>query len=79
MATRLSQGRPATPAVVFGRAVARERTRQGLTMAGLADVAGTHESEVSRLERGLRDPKLSTMTKLAKGLDVPLSRLVDDG
>jgi len=47
-------------------------------MNRLAKIAGTHASEVSRLERGLRDPRLSTMVRLAAALDVPLGALVKD-
>lgn len=46
-------------------------------MATLARVAGTHASEVSRLERGLRDPRLSTLVRIARALDVPVAALVD--
>lgn len=73
-----ARGPRATPASAFGRALARERQRQCKSMAGLARLAGTHASEVSRLERGLRDPKLSTMVRLAGALEVPLSCLVDE-
>ncbi len=76
MATRLSPGREDTPAVVFGRTLARERRRRGLTKAECANAAGMHESEITRLERGARDLKLSTMIRLAAALDVPLADLV---
>jgi transcriptional regulator with XRE-family HTH domain len=46
-------------------------------MGDLARIAGTHVSEVSRLERGLRDPRLSTIVRLARALDVPVAALVD--
>lgn len=78
MATRLSQRREDTPAVVFGRALARERRRRGMTKAECARAAGMHESEVTRLERGARDLKLSTMVRLAAALEVPLARLTSE-
>jgi transcriptional regulator with XRE-family HTH domain len=46
-------------------------------MGYLARIAGTHASEISRLERGLRDPRLSTIVRLARALDVPVAVLVD--
>lgn len=46
-------------------------------MNGLAQIAGTHASEISRLERGLRDPRLSTIDRIAQALEVPMSELVD--
>ena len=46
-------------------------------MSGLAQIAGTHASEISRLERGLRDPRLSTIDRIARALEIPTSELVD--
>lgn len=76
MATKAARGPRSSPASVFGRALAFERQRQCKSMNVLARIAGTHASEVSRLERGLRDPRLSTMVRLAIALDVPLAVLV---
>jgi len=61
---------------VFGSNLARERQRQCKTMRGLAGEAGMYASEISRLERGLRDPRLSTMVRIARALDVPLTDLL---
>jgi transcriptional regulator with XRE-family HTH domain len=47
-------------------------------MSDLARIAGTHASEISRLERGLRDPRLSTIVRLARALDVPVCDLLED-
>ncbi len=41
----------------------------------LADAASLHRTQVSFLERGLREPSLSTLMILAETLDVPLDRL----
>jgi transcriptional regulator with XRE-family HTH domain len=66
------------PKDVFGANVARERQRQCKSMNALARIAGTHASEISRLERGHRDPRLWTMFRLARALDVPLTDLLDE-
>lgn len=79
MSHRVARGPISTPASRFGAKLARERKRQCKSMEVLARIAGTHASEISRLERGLRDPRLSTIVGLARALDVPLSELVDDG
>ena len=63
-------------AVAFGRRVKHERSRQCKSLETLAQQAGTHASTLSRWERGLRDPRLSTMVRLAAALGVPLSELV---
>jgi transcriptional regulator with XRE-family HTH domain len=43
----------------------------------LGNAAGLHFSEVSLLERGGRDPRLSTVAKLARGLGIPARQLLD--
>jgi len=73
----VAQGPRNTPASRFGARLARERKRQCKSMNGLAQIAGTHASEISRLERGLRDPRLSTISRIAWALKVPVSELVD--
>ncbi len=47
-------------------------------MATLARIAEMHPSEISLLERGLRDVRLSTIVRLARALDVPLCDLLDE-
>jgi transcriptional regulator with XRE-family HTH domain len=66
-----------TSAVAFGRRLRQERSRQGKSQDTLARQAGTHASTLSLWERGQRDPRLSTMVRLAGALDVPLTHLVD--
>jgi transcriptional regulator with XRE-family HTH domain len=63
-------------AETFGANVTRERERQGMSVRALGREATVHRHEVGQLERGERDPRLSTMTRLARALDVPLSDLV---
>jgi transcriptional regulator with XRE-family HTH domain len=43
----------------------------------LGNLAGLHFSEVSLLERGGRDPRLSTITKLARALAIPPAKLLE--
>ncbi len=78
MRTPAARGPRSSPQSVFGLNLARERERQCKSMNRLAQIAGTHASEVSRLERGLRDPRLFTMVRLAVALDVPMGVLVAD-
>jgi transcriptional regulator with XRE-family HTH domain len=42
----------------------------------LADLAGLHPTEVSRLERGLREPRLRTVVQVAEALSVPVQELL---
>jgi transcriptional regulator with XRE-family HTH domain len=60
----------------FGENLAYERRRRALSMRALGAVAGMEGSEISRLEHGQRDPRLSTMLRVARALDLPLTELV---
>lgn len=56
----------------------RLREAAGLTQQALSDRTGLHFTEISRLERGLRDPRLSTLVRVARGLDVVPADLLGD-
>jgi transcriptional regulator with XRE-family HTH domain len=64
------------PKDVFAANLAHERRRQCRSMVALARLAGIHASEISRLEQGQRDPRLWTIVRLARALDVPLAVLL---
>lgn len=53
-----------------GRTLRAMRQRAGLTQEQLAGAADMHPTEVSRLERGVRDPRLSTIVRVARALDI---------
>jgi transcriptional regulator with XRE-family HTH domain len=61
----------------FARNVATIRTRQKLSQTQVSTRSGIHATEVSRIERGLRDPRLSTVVRLARALEVRPARLLD--
>jgi len=61
----------------FAANVRAARERAGLTQEAVADASGIHSTEVSRIERGKRDPRVSTVLRLAEALRVPASALVD--
>lgn len=69
-----------TRAVVlaFARRLRKARAASGLTHVKLARCSGLHHTEISKLERALTDPRLSTVVRLARGLGVPTSTLVED-
>ena len=62
----------------FGRNVMEARTRRKLTQSQLGERAGIHFTEISRIERGLRDPRLTTLIRLARALKLRPARLLDD-
>jgi transcriptional regulator with XRE-family HTH domain len=54
-----------------------ERERAGLSLSGLARMAGIAKSTLSQLESGMGNPSVETLWALSVALDVPFSRLVD--
>ena len=65
-----------SPEERFASNLRRLRTGAKLTQEQLSARAGLHPTEVSRLERAVRDPRLSTIARLAKGLGVSAEKLV---
>ena len=53
------------------------RHRRFMTQAELADKAGMTESTINRLEQGVQAPRISTVRKLAKALDVKPEELIE--
>jgi ribosome-binding protein aMBF1 (putative translation factor) len=64
------------PHRVLGANLAYERKRRALSMSALAELAGTHASEISRIEHAQRDPRLSTIVRVARGLEIPVVDLL---
>ncbi len=62
----------------FGLNMRRLRESAGLSQEELGQACGLHRTEISLLERALRDPRLSTIAKVAKGLGVAPAKLLDD-
>ncbi len=65
-----------TPEERFAANLRRQRLAKGLSQEQLAEKTGLHPSEVSRLERAVREPRLGTIARLARGLGVPAEKLV---
>jgi transcriptional regulator with XRE-family HTH domain len=65
------------PRARFGENLRAERKRRELSQMELGRIAGLHFSEVSLLERGSRDPRLATIVKLARALQIPPAKLLD--
>jgi transcriptional regulator with XRE-family HTH domain len=63
-------------AAAEGKEVRRRREALGLTLEVLAERAGLTPNYVGTVENGKRDPSLSTILALAKGLHVPPAELL---
>lgn len=61
----------------FGKNLRAARKKLGLTQEQVAERSGVQAGEVSRMERGLRDPKISTAAKLAAAVEVSPGQLLD--
>jgi transcriptional regulator with XRE-family HTH domain len=59
----------------LGRNLRRAREHRALTQEQVADRSGVHATEVSRIEAGKRDPKVSTVERLAAAVEVPPGEL----
>jgi DNA-binding XRE family transcriptional regulator len=52
-----------------GYQVARLRIQRGLTQTQLAELVGTHQPSIARLENGTSIPSLSFLNRIAESLD----------
>ncbi len=55
------------------REVIKYRKKRNLTQRELADIIGTKQSAISRLESGKLNPSLEFIAKVAKALDVKVN------
>jgi transcriptional regulator with XRE-family HTH domain len=59
----------------LGKAIKLCRNRKGMTQTALATKIGLSVPYLSQIENGQKDPTLSTVEKIANGLDVPINIL----
>ncbi|MBR2036751.1 MAG: helix-turn-helix domain-containing protein [Lachnospiraceae bacterium] len=50
----------------------RCRERAGITQKQLSEIVGIYQADISKIERGLTNPSVSTLKRLADGLGVEL-------
>lgn len=65
------------PTEQFSRNLRSERRRLGLSQEALGALCDLHRTEISLLERGQREPRLSTIVRLARGLGIAPRDLLD--
>lgn len=70
-------GQGEDPRIVLGRVVHRERIRLGISQEDLADRVGLDRTYVSGIERGIRNPTLLVLLRLAQVLEVPAGLLLE--
>lgn len=60
----------------FGKQLRKLREERKLTQEALADKAGMHFTYIGQIERGVRNPSLINLHKLAKALRVSAGELL---
>ena len=61
----------------LGRNLRRLREEKGWSQEAFADEAGIHRTYISDLERGVRNPTITVVEKLARPLGVTPGSLLD--
>jgi transcriptional regulator with XRE-family HTH domain len=67
-----------TTVVKIGENLKRQRIRKALTQEELARKARLTTASVARIERNETEPRMSTLRKLAKALDLDPAELVGE-
>ncbi len=70
-------GHDMTVSVAFGLRLREMREERGISQDTLSRVTGIHDTAIGRFERGAREPRLTTIMRLARGLGVRPGVLVD--
>lgn len=60
----------------FGRKVRKLREEQGYSQESFADVVDIHRTYIGGIERGERNPTLTTIVRIAKALRIKPAELV---
>lgn len=60
----------------FGKKVKEIRLQKKMSQGDVARILNVHRSYISGIERGVRNPSLTTIEKVAKALGVPKETLV---
>jgi ribosome-binding protein aMBF1 (putative translation factor) len=64
-------------ALRFGQNLRRSRQLAGLSQEELGERAALHRTEIGRLERGDRIPRIDTLLRLAGAMAIPAGELVE--
>ncbi len=68
---------PADPRIIFGRRVRQLRLERRFSQEKLAELADLHRNYVGGVERGERNVSLVNIVKLAHGLSVRPTKLIE--
>lgn len=68
---------PKAASAAFGQRLRQLRAERSISQDDLADKTDVHPTAIGRLERGSREPRLTTILRIARGLDVQPGVLLD--
>lgn len=63
---------PVSVGILFADELLKARASAGITQAELSRITGIDQGDISKIEHGIANPSLSTMERLAKGLNLSL-------
>lgn len=58
--------------LMIANIVSKARTEKNISQTELARITGIHQAEISKIERGIGNPSIKTLERIAKGLGVKL-------
>lgn len=58
--------------ILIGNALSAARAKKGLSQKALSEATGIDQSDISKIERGVANPSVSTLSRLAEALDKKL-------
>ena len=58
--------------IVIGNALSAARAKKGLSQKALSEATGIDQSDISKIERGVANPSVCTLSRLAEALDKKL-------
>jgi transcriptional regulator with XRE-family HTH domain len=69
---------PDGASAAFGRRLRELRAERSISQDDLARETDVHPTAIGRLERGSREPRLTTILRIARGLHVQPGELLND-
>ncbi len=62
--------------ILFGRNLCAERNRSNLSQEGLGELINISSNQIGKIERGVANPKLTTIVAILDALDVEFNDLL---
>lgn len=63
---------------VFGKIIKENRTKRSISQEKLSEITGLDRTFISLIETGKRSPTLTTIIKIANGLNIKPSELLSE-